>query len=223
MIENNENRFNDKQLQAIDLLARAEYEGLTQQQIALEVGVADRTIRRWLNNPRFKEAVGRKSLELITELSPMVFKATADFLQSKDDRVRTKGVDTFMKASEKIEALKKQDEQKKEEVDVDAFLESLGVESFENAKNKQSYLKKYIKQDKETVKTLVNIILFNEYRLQKLQEGCPIDEVYNLSNTYKESPEAVVGLLYDMFDVLEVPRVEEEIEEAEEEIKEAED
>ena len=212
MTQIDENRFNDKQLQAIDLLARAEYEGLTQQQVALEVGVADRTIRRWLNNPRFKEAVGRKSLELITGLSPMVFKATADFLQSKDDRVRTKGVDTFMKASEKYEALKKQDEQKKkEESDLETFLENLGIESFESAKNKQAYLKKSIHEDTEQIKSLVSVILYDKYRLQKLQEGCSIQEIYNLSNTYEESPEAVVGLLKGIFDVL----VKEEIKEAE--------
>lgn len=203
------NQFNEKQLHAIDLLARAEYEGLTQQQIALEVGTTDRTIRRWLQDTRFKDAVGRKSLELITELSPMVFKATADFLQSKDDRVRTKGVDTFLKASEKIEALKKQDQEKKEEVDVDAFLESLGISTFEKAKNKEAYLKKSIKEQRESLKILVNTILFDEYRLQKVQEGCSIEEIEHLSKEFKESPEDVAGLLYEMFDVLNVEDIEE--------------
>lgn len=197
------NQFNEKQLHAIDLLARAEYEGLTQQQIALEVGTTDRTIRRWLQDARFKDAVGRKSLELITELSPMVFKATADFLQSKDDRVRTKGVDTFLKASEKIEALKKKDQEKKEEVDIDAFLESLGITTFEKAKNKETYLKKSIKEQRESLKIIVNAILFDEYRLQKVQEGCSIEDIDYLSKKFKESPEAVAGLLYEVFEVLE--------------------
>nr|DAE65778.1 MAG TPA: Helix-turn-helix of insertion element transposase [Caudoviricetes sp.] len=37
--------FSEKQLLAIELLARAEYEGMTQQQISEEVGVAGITIK----------------------------------------------------------------------------------------------------------------------------------------------------------------------------------
>lgn len=191
-------RFNPKQLQAIDLLARAEYEGLTQSQIALEVGTTDRTIRRWLQDKEFKDAVGRKSLELITELSPLVFKATADFLQSKDDRVRTKGVDTFLKASEKIEQLQKQEEAKKEELDVDKILESLGIEWFETAKDKEKYLKKKISEDTKWLVNSVPNILGNRYRLELWKAGESVENIEYKYNKFVPDAESVAGLLNEV-------------------------
>lgn len=192
--------FNEKQLKAIDLLARAEYEGMTQTEIALEVGTTDRTIRRWLQDKSFKDAVGRKSLELITELSPIVFKATADFLQSKDDRIRTKGVDTFLKASEKIEQLKKQDEAQKEEIDVDAFLKSIGIEDFKTVKNKERYLKKAIFEGKETLGWAITSILLDKYRLELLKAGESIEDIEYKCKSFVPSPEAVAGLLNELFE-----------------------
>ena len=195
--------FTEQQLLAIELLAKAEYEGMSQKQIADEVGVSDRTIRRWLDNPRFKDAVGKKSIEMITELSPLIFKATAEFLSSKDDRVRSKGVDVFMKAQQTIEAYKKEEEQNNKEIDVDAWL----MEHFptvETAKNKQQFLKKEIKELKERLKWNVTSILLSEYQLKLVTEGCPVEEVTYLSSKFKTSPEAIYGLLNGMYEFEEI-------------------
>lgn len=195
--------FTEQQLLAIELLAKAEYEGMSQKQIADEVGVSDRTIRRWLDNPRFKDAVGKKSIEMITELSPLIFKATAEFLSSKDDRVRSKGVDVFMKAQQTIEAYKKEEEQNNKEIDVDAWL--MGhFPTVETAKNKQQFLKKEIKELKERLKWNVTSILLSEYQLKLVTEGCSIDDINYLSNKFKTSPEDEYRLLNELYKFPEV-------------------
>ena len=195
--------FNEKQLLAIELLARAEYEGMTQQQIADEVGVDARTIRRWNQDKRFKNAVGRKSMELITELSPVIFKTTAEFLQSKDQRVQAKGVDVFLKASATIEAKNKEEEANNKEVDVDAWLIE-HCPTVETAKNKEQFLKKEIKELKERLKWNVTSILLAEYQLKLVTEGCPVEEVTYLSSKFKTSPEAIYGLLNGMYEFEEI-------------------
>lgn len=195
--------FTEQQLLAIELLAKAEYEGMSQKQIADEVGVSDRTIRRWLDNPRFKDAVGKKSIEMITELSPLIFKATAEFLSSKDDRVRSKGVDVFMKAQQTIEAYKKEEEQNNKEIDVDAWLIE-NCPTVETAKNKEQFLKKEIKELKERLKWNVTAILLAEYQLKLVTEGCPVEEVTYLSSKFKTSPEAIYGLLNGMYEFEEI-------------------
>ena len=195
--------FTEQQLLAIELLAKAEYEGMSQKQIADEVGVSDRTIRRWLDNPRFKDAVGKKSIEMITELSPLIFKATAEFLSSKDDRVRSKGVDVFMKAQQTIEAYKKEEEQNNKEIDIDAWLME-HCPTVETAKNKEQFLKKEIKELKEILKSNVTAILLSEYQLKLVTEGCSIDEVTYLSSKFKTSPEAIYGLLNGMYEFEEI-------------------
>ena len=195
--------FNEKQLLAIELLARAEYEGMTQQQIADEVGVDARTIRRWNQDKRFKNAVGRKSMELITELSPVIFKTTAEFLQSKDQRVQAKGVDVFLKASATIEAKTKEEEQNNKEFDVDAWLIE-NCPTVETAKNKEQFLKKEIKELKEILKSNVTAILLSEYQLKLVTEGCSIDEVTYLSSKFKTSPEDEYRLLNGLYKFPEV-------------------
>lgn len=195
--------FTEQQLLAIELLAKAEYEGMSQKQIADEVGVSDRTIRRWLDNPRFKDAVGKKSIEMITELSPLIFKATAEFLSSKDDRVRSKGVDVFMKAQQTIEAYKKEEEQNNKEIDIDAWLME-HCPTVETVKNKEQLLKKEIKELKERLKWNVTAILLSEYQLKLVTEGCSIDEVTYLSSKFKTSPEAIYGLLNGMYEFEEI-------------------
>ena len=195
--------FNEKQLLAIELLARAEYEGMTQQQIADEVGVDARTIRRWNQDKRFKNAVGRKSMELITELSPVIFKTTAEFLQSKDQRVQAKGVDIFLKASATIEAKTKEEEQNNKEFDVDAWLIE-NCPTVETAKNKEQFLKKEIKELKERLKWNVTAILLSEYQLKLVTEGCSIDEVTYLSSKFKTSPEDEYRLLNELYKFPEV-------------------
>lgn len=195
--------FNEKQLLAIELLARAEYEGMTQQQIADEVGVDVRTLRRWKNDQRFKDAVGRKSMELITELSPVIFKTTAEFLQSKDQRVQAKGVDVFLKASATIEAKNREEEQNNKEVDVDAWLIE-HCPTVETSKNKEQFLKKEIKELKERLKWNVTSILLSEYQLKLVTEGCSIDEVTYLSSKFKTSPEDEYRLLNELYKFPEV-------------------
>lgn len=195
--------FTEQQLLAIELLAKAEYEGMSQKQIADEVGVSDRTIRRWLDNPRFKDAVGKKSIEMITELSPLIFKATAEFLSSKDDRVRSKGVDVFMKAQQTIEAYKKEEEQNNKEIDIDAWLME-HCPTVETVKNKEQLLKKEIKELKERLKWNVTAILLSEYQLKLVTEGCPVEEVTYLSSKFKTSPEAIYGLLNGMYEFEEI-------------------
>lgn len=195
--------FNEKQLLAIELLARAEYEGMTQQQIADEVGVDARTIRRWNQDKRFKDAVGRKSMELITELSPVIFKTTAEFLQSKDQRVQAKGVDVFLKASATIEAKNKEEEANNKEIDVDAWLIE-HCPTVETAKNKEQFLKKEIFNLKERLKWNVTSILLAEYQLKLVTEGCSIDEVTYLSSKFKASPEDEYRLLKDIYKFPEV-------------------
>lgn len=191
--------FNEKQLQAIELLAKAEYEGLTQQGIAMEVGVTDRTIRRWLADKDFKDAVGRKSLELITELSPMVYKATADFLQSKDDRVRSKGVDTYLKATEKMEQLKKQDEIKEEAIDMDAILESIGAFTFRTAKNPERYLKERIHSNKERLEWAVSGLSCYKHMMEQLKAGESIDYIARMEEgSFEPDIKDVVGLLNEV-------------------------
>lgn len=195
--------FNEKQLLAIELLARAEYDGMTQQQIADEVGVSDRTLRRWNQDKKFKDAVGKKSMELITELSPVIFKTTAEFLQSKDQRVQAKGVDVFLKASATIEAKNKEEEANNKEIDVDAWL----LEHFptvETAKNKEQFLKKEIKELKERLKWNVTAILLSEYQLKLATEGCSIDDINYLSNKFKTSPEDEYRLLNEVYKFPEV-------------------
>lgn len=195
--------FNEKQLLAIELLARAEYEGMTQQQVADEVGVDVRTVRRWKQEKSFKDAVGRKSIELITELSPVIFKTTAEFLQSKDQRVQAKGVDVFLKATATIEAKNKEEEQNNKEVDVDAWLIE-HCPTVSTAKNKEQFLKKEIKELKEILKSNVTSILLSEYQLKLVTEGCSIDEVTYLSSKFDTSPEDEYRLLNGLYKFPEV-------------------
>lgn len=190
--------FSEKQLLAIELLARAEYEGMTQQQIAEEVGVDARTIRRWNQDKRFKDAVGRKSMELITELSPVIFKTTAEFLQSKDQRVQAKGVDVFLKASASIEAKKKEEEENNKEIDVDSWLRE-HCPTVQIAKNREQFLKKEIKELKERLKWSVTAILLSEYQLKLVTEGYSIEDINYLSSNFKTRPEDEYRVLNDVF------------------------
>lgn len=199
--------FNEKQLLAIELLARAEYEGMTQQQIAEEVGVDARTIRRWNQDKKFKDSVGRKSMELITELSPVIFKTTAEFLQSKDQRVQAKGVDVFLKASATIEAKMKEEEENNKEIEVDAWLME-HCPTVQTAKNREQFLKKEIKELKERLKWSVTAILLSEYQLKLVTEGCSIEDINYLSSKFKTSPEDEYRVLNDVFKLPEVVEVE---------------
>ena len=64
----------------------------------------------------------------LADYSPIVLKNAYDFLNSKDEKVKIKGVELVIKS---IEAQEKAEEQarkeKEQELDVDAFLKELGL------------------------------------------------------------------------------------------------
>lgn len=191
-------KFNEKQMEAIELLARAEYDGITQQQIADIVGVDARTIRRWNKDKRFKDAVGRKSMELIAGLSPVIFKTTAEFLQSKDQRIQAKGVDVFLKASATIEAKEQEEAEKNKDIDIDNWILE-HCPTFESVKNKEEFLRNDIFKIKENIKLNVTSALLQQYRLKLLLEGYSIEDIIYLSNKHKTSLEDVYGLLNSLY------------------------
>lgn len=191
-------KFNEKQIEAIELLARAEYDGITQQQIADIVGVDARTIRRWNKDKRFKDAVGRKSMELIAGLSPVIFKTTAEFLQSKDQRIQAKGVDVFLKASATIEAKEQEEAEKNKDIDIDNWILE-HCPTFESVKNKEEFLRNDIFKTKENIKLNVTSALLQQYRLKLLLEGHCIEDIIYLSNKYETSPQDVYGLLNSLY------------------------
>lgn len=191
-------KFNEKQIEAIELLARAEYDGITQQQIADIVGVDARTIRRWNKDKRFKDAVGRKSLELIAGLSPVIFKTTAEFLQSKDQRIQAKGVDVFLKASATIEAKEQEEAEKNKDIDIDNWILE-HCPTFESVKNKEEFLRNDIFELKEKIKLNVTSALLQQCRLKLLLEGHSIEDIIYLSNKHKTSLEDVYGLLNSLY------------------------
>lgn len=123
-----EKQFTDRQLQAIELLARKEVEKYTIEYIGEQVGVTRKTIHTWLQDEDFKKAVNDKALMCLADYSPMVLKTANDFLYSKDEKIKARGVDLVMKSVEAQE--KAQEEAKRreaEKVDVDAFLKQLGI------------------------------------------------------------------------------------------------
>lgn len=119
-------KFNKKQQEAIRLLALKELEGLTLEEIALRVGVDRKTLYNWQKEEDFKRAVNHQALLSLADYSPIVLKNAHDFLNSKDEKVKIKGVELVMKA---IEAQEQAEEQarKEQELDVDTFLKELGL------------------------------------------------------------------------------------------------
>ena len=120
--------FSEKQQEAIRLLALKELEGLTLEDISVRVGVDRKTLYNWQKDENFRKAVNNQALLSLVDYSPVVLKNAYDFLNSKDEKVKIKGVELVMKA---IEAQEKAEEQarkeKEQELDVDAFLKELGL------------------------------------------------------------------------------------------------
>lgn len=121
-------KFSEKQQEAIKLLALKELEGLTQEDISVRVGVDRKTLYNWQKDEDFKKAVNNQALLNLADYSPIVLKNAYDFLNSKDEKVKIKGVELVIKS---IEAQEKAEEQarkeKEQELDVDAFLKELGL------------------------------------------------------------------------------------------------
>lgn len=130
MINNfkDEKQFTDRQLQAIELLARKEVEKYTIEYIGEQVGVTRKTIHTWLQDEDFKKAVNDKALMCLADYSPVVLKNASDFLHSKDEKIKIKGVELVIKSIEAQEKATEEARKKEsEKVDVDAFLKKLGI------------------------------------------------------------------------------------------------
>lgn len=69
--------FSEKQQMYIDWLAVSKYERkpLTEQLLAREIGVADRTLRRWKQSPSFRKAITQRAREFLGDDLPEIFAA----------------------------------------------------------------------------------------------------------------------------------------------------
>lgn len=69
--------FNATQLRYIDWLAASKYERspMTEQLFAAEIGVTDRTLRRWKQLPGFRRAVTQRAREFLGDDLPEIFGA----------------------------------------------------------------------------------------------------------------------------------------------------
>lgn len=69
--------YSDKQLLYLDWLAISKYERkpATEQLLAKEIGVTDRTLRRWKNLPGFREAITQRAREFLNENLPEIYGA----------------------------------------------------------------------------------------------------------------------------------------------------
>lgn len=120
--------FTEKQLEAIELLARKELENWSMEYIGNCVGVTRKTIHEWLKNEDFKRAVNERALLCLADYSPVVLKNASDFLYSKDEKIKIKGVELVMKSVEAQEKAKEEAKKKQEsQFDVDIFLNQLAV------------------------------------------------------------------------------------------------
>lgn len=64
----------------------------------------------------------------LADYSPIVLKNAYDFLNSKDEKVKIKGVELVMKSIEAQEKAEEQARKEKEQgLDVDSFLKELGL------------------------------------------------------------------------------------------------
>lgn len=127
-IKQQEKEFNEKQLEAIELLARKELEEWSMEYIGQQVGVTRKTLHLWLKDDKFNRAVNDRALMCLADYSPVVLKNASDFLHSKDEKIKIKGVELVMKSVEAQEKAKEEAKQKeKEAIDVDAFLKQIGI------------------------------------------------------------------------------------------------
>jgi hypothetical protein len=69
--------FNATQQQYIDWLAASKYERkpATEQLLAQELGVSDRTLRRWKKTPEFRRAITKRAREFLGDDLPEIFGA----------------------------------------------------------------------------------------------------------------------------------------------------
>lgn len=153
MFKINTKDFTEQQQQAIELLARKEVENLSNEQIAELVGVSRMTLHRWGTDDRFKTAVNNRALQCLADYSPVVLKNAQQFLNSKDEKIKVKGVELVMKSVDAQE--KAQEEQKKKEKEsfsVEDFLLQIGVPKAEDIKGNIKYYKEQIQYYQDRLK-----------------------------------------------------------------------
>jgi len=86
-------KFGDKQILAIEILSQPKRGGLLYSQVADAVGVDEKTLFRWRQNPEFVEAITRKAIMNLHADLPEVFSATLN--RAKAGEVRS--VDLLLK------------------------------------------------------------------------------------------------------------------------------
>ena len=111
--------LNERQQQAIEALLTAD----SKADVAAQVGVTDRTIRRWLAEPTFRTALGaarRSALELalcdLSRVARQAARTLARRLRSQDESVQIRAADRLLSHLVKL----------REVLDVEAELQALG-------------------------------------------------------------------------------------------------
>lgn len=74
--------FTKKQLKAIELLARGDYEHLAE--VAKEVGCASRTLYQWRTRSVFMDAVVDRAREILKESLPEIYKKSSSLAKGGD-------------------------------------------------------------------------------------------------------------------------------------------
>jgi predicted transcriptional regulator len=69
------NELSPEQLMAVEMIVCKRGAGIKYSEIASSVGVSERTLLRWRQNPEFREEVRRRTLELNGEHLPRVLEA----------------------------------------------------------------------------------------------------------------------------------------------------
>lgn len=150
-------QFTEVQEQAIELLARKEVEGYSMQDVASLIGVSRQALYDWMKIPNFKRAVNRKSLDALTDYAPKVLYNASQFLDSKNETVKLKGVELVMRA---VDAQEQEEKREKEKpIDIDAFMDSIGIPKESDTKGWIDYYEKRIEEYTE---------LLNKYKQRAL-------------------------------------------------------
>lgn len=68
-------QLNEKQIAAIEYLAQPKRGGLTYEQIAEKVGIARSTLQEWRKDPKFNDALTKRTVQLTQEHLPDVLQA----------------------------------------------------------------------------------------------------------------------------------------------------
>lgn len=159
MFKLNTKDFTEQQQEAIELLARKEVENLSNEQIAELVGVSRMTLHRWCTDDRFKIAVNNRALQCLADYSPVVLKNAQQFLNSKDEKIKVKGVELVMKSVDAQEKAQEEQKQKeKESFNVDDFLKQLGIPEANDVEGNIRYCKMQIQEYENRIKKYEKMI-----------------------------------------------------------------